>query len=357
MKCLLGLLRDGDAADIDPRCDLEQGLALAEEEQVHPWVAHAFSRRTSLQPEMSARLERIKRDAAIAAFYWSSELERILQAFGEEGIRVVPLKGPFLAERLYGDASLRVSHDLDLLIAQGDLVRGERVLSALGFKPETPDDYHRQWRKGHTSVELHHDVDNPLAFDFDIRSVLKRAQQTSFHGQRCWLLAPRDELLYLCLHGVRHRFERISLVLDLCLAFERLDLSSQVHEAPEVAQGGTLLALGLAMARRLRPAIPAPPFALASPAQLKHSELVADRLWHRLLTTSAQPLDWRALHAFYLEIELPGNRLRGRINHFRILLARVIEADYVFAAGLGCTSAWQVRLLRPVRLIRDAILR
>jgi hypothetical protein len=51
-------------------------------------------------------------------------------------------------------------------------------------------------------------------------------------------------------------------------------------------------------------------------------------------------------------MELPGwARLSRRVRHLRILLGRVIEPDYAFAAGLGFHRTWQVRLLRPLRLL------
>jgi hypothetical protein len=91
--------------------------------------------------------------------------------------------------------------------------------------------------------------------------------------------------------------------------------------------------------------------------QFRHLDSLADRLWHRLLTQPSEPLDWRSLHSFYLEIELPGHRLRRRLRHLQILLDRVIQPDYEFAARFGCHRVWQVRLFRPLRLLRDAIRR
>jgi len=355
MQCLLKLLRGASADCLNQQAEWEQALALAEEEHILPWAAHLCARQISVAPHLRSRLSAIQRDAAIAAFYWSSQLKGILRAFDQQGIAVVPLKGPFLAERLYADAALRVNHDLDLLVSKNDLARAEALLSALEFIPDTPDDYHRQWYRGRTTVELHHDVENPLAFNFHTASVLARAQPADFQGQRCWKLAPDDELLFLCLHGVRHRFERLTLILDLCLAFQKLDLPETAPPQPQLAERAILLTLGLAMARCLQPSNAAPPFLGASPAQLRHLDSLADRLWHRLLTQPSNPLDWRALHSFYLEIELPGRRLHRRLRHLKILLYRAIKPDYEFAASFGFHRLWQVRLLRPLRLLRDTL--
>ena len=358
MQCLLQLLRGQTIERGIDDAEWEAALALAAEEHVLPSAAARLrQQQASISPAILDRVSVVERGAAVAAFYWSSELRGLLRAFDQEGLVAVPLKGPFFAERLYGSTALRVSQDLDLLVPKAELVRAEAVLTAIGFIPGTPDDYHRQWYRGTTTVELHHDVENPLAYNFHVESALRQARQTAFHGEHCWQLAPEDELLFLCLHAVRHRFERLSLVLDLTLAFEQLTVpGDEWRPRQEVAELTNLLILGLAMARRLRPennlAIPFP----ASQESLQHLENLADRLWDRLLTQSSEPLDWAAVHEFYLEIELPGRqRLHCRWRHFNILIDRVIDRDYTFAAGLGFHRAWQVRLLRPVRLLNDLI--
>lgn len=354
MQCLLELLRGqgGDRAIED--AEWETVLALAQAEHVLPWVvARARSQQVPLSPAIASRLNEIEREAAITAFYWSAELQGVLRAFERAGLKAVPLKGPLLAERLYGATALRVSYDLDLLVAKADMARAGDALKAIGFTSGVPDDYHCQWYRKGTTVELHHDVENPLAFNFRVEGALRRALSADFQGQPCRQLAADDELLYLCLHAVRHRFERLSLIVDLQLAFQKLAGGEDGFQLrPEVAGLASLLILGLAMARRLQPDLALTLQPPAAPARTRHLEGLADRLWNRLLTEPGQPPDWRALHAFYLELELPGwPRLGPRLRHLRILLGRVIEPDYAFAAKLGFYRTWQVRMLRPLRLL------
>ena len=49
-------------------------------------------------------------------------------------------------------------------------------------------------------------------------------------------LAEQDEILFLALHGVRHRFDRLSLVLDLALALE-LYSTHGLHRFAAESQG------------------------------------------------------------------------------------------------------------------------
>jgi hypothetical protein len=356
MNLLLAILRGQDVTAEPSDSEWEATLALAEEEHVLAFAASRMrSRQASLTPSITDRLDQIERDAAKAAFYWTSELKGLLRSFHQAGISAVPLKGPCLAERLYGNAAMRVSRDLDLLVSQSNLPRAEAVLTAIGFVPGAPDDYHRAWRRETTTVELHHDVENPLAFDFRIESALQRARPTTFQGVSASLLAPEDELLFLCLHAVRHRFERLSLILDLQLAFEKLPCATKVWQPrTEVANLDNLLTLGLTMARRLRPDLYT---CVSFPRSRQHPQRLdrlADRLWQRLLTQPSEPQDWSTAHAFFLEIEIPGwPRLQRRYRHLQIFLSRAIDRDYAFAARFGLHQGWQVRLVRPLRLLSD----
>ncbi|MGA1982389.1 MAG: nucleotidyltransferase family protein [Acidobacteriaceae bacterium] len=356
IECLLEILREQRVTRVVEIAEWEAALVLAEEEHVLPWaVAHLRLQAVSVPPAIADRFAKIERDAAIAAFYWCSELKGVLRALGQSDILAVPLKGPFLAERLYGSAALRVSRDLDLLVRKADLPRAEAVLAAAGFIPGASDDYHRPWQRRTTVVELHHDVENPLAFNFHVEGAIERARPAVFQGERCWQLAPDDELLFLCLHGARHRFELLSLILDLQLAFEKLaDASPGWHLRPEVAELSSLLTLGLAMVSRLQPNTPVTLNLPGIKEQNQHLEDLADRLWQRLLSQPCESLNWRTAHAFFVEIEPPGwPRFRRHCRHLRILAGRAIGPDYEFAARFGLHRTWQVRMLRPFRLLSD----
>ena len=344
MGALVALLR---GEGIDP-AEAEVVPALAEEQRVLALVSRRMLEGgvagDSLRPELEAR----ERDATIAAFFWSSELRSLLRAFANETIDVIVLKGPSLAERLYGSAALRTSHDLDLLVRKPDYAAAGSLLARLGFAPAgRGDDYHRQWRRQSSTVELHFDVENPLAIDFAIDSAWRDSIAASFADQPCRLLSPSDELLFLCVHGVRHRFERLSLVLDIAYAVEHF--AAPLRLRAEVAELERLLVLGAAMARRLRPAVSLTALGLPPSERI---EALAARLWHELTHANPKDLDWQAQHDFFVETELTRwRRLKRRATHLRIASTRLIDPDFAFAESLGFTRRWQVWMLRPLRLL------
>ncbi|HWB32973.1 MAG TPA: nucleotidyltransferase family protein [Acidobacteriaceae bacterium] len=360
MKPGIDLLLDLLRGRIDPyRCSEAEwlaALALADDEHVLPWAAAQLqSHAAALPAAVAARIAESSRESALAAFYWTAELTSTLHAFAESGIPVVLLKGPSLAERIYGSAALRPSRDLDLLVSRADWSRAEAALATLGFAPvREADDYHRPWQRNTTKLELHHDVEDTRAFDFSIATTLAQAQPAHFHGGPCLLLAPEDELLYLCLHAARHRYERLSFVLDLRLAFTRLADPQRWRPRTETAHLAGLIVLGLVMARRLDPALCDGWNPGASEREWRHLELVANALWLRLRTEPFQRRDWSRAHSFYLSLEPTApRRLRRRLRDVRILATRIIDRDRIFAARLGLTRDWQVRLLRPVRLLLE----
>ena len=63
------------------------------------------------------------------------ELTRVLRHWAAEGIDVIPLKGPVLAEAVYPDAALRPFRDLDLLVRPEDRRRADVALRGLGYEP------------------------------------------------------------------------------------------------------------------------------------------------------------------------------------------------------------------------------
>jgi hypothetical protein len=350
MQSLLTLLR-GEPIHGIPPSEWMTALDVAEQENILPWTAACLSATGPWNSQLAVRLHEIRRNTQISAFLWSSTLKTTLAEFHRHGIPVIALKGPWLAERLYGDAALRRYGDLDLLVRRPDISRAEDLLDELGFSPtRRRDDYERPWRRGNITIEVHHDVENPLTFEFRIAEAWQRAQPAEFHGVPAWLLAPQDERLFLCLHGVRHRFERLSHILDLVFAFRSWPESHTQPQRDPAADN--LLALAARLAARLDPRLVIP-----DPPSLRNCDrealnLLAEQLWQQRLLSAAPALTWRAKHQFFLAIETrPWERVLARLRHLRILLTRIIDADFAFAARFHLHRTWQVWLLRPIRLL------
>ncbi|MBE0650214.1 MAG: nucleotidyltransferase family protein [Bacteroidales bacterium] len=152
----------------------------------------------------------------------------------ENGVDFVSFKGPLLSYRIYGDTSVRYSHDVDLLIKMDDIDKVVKILFENGYHFTE----HAFWPEKKAQQELliravrHLSFINPRTnFVVEIHWVLmqelplsrKRQREIlannlteiEFGGQKHSVLKPELELLYLMIHGVSHRWERLKWLADI----------------------------------------------------------------------------------------------------------------------------------------------
>ena len=193
-------------------------LELAEAHGVLLLLDQAFRERHVHTPDFFATAVRKHLDV-VARF--AAELEELLKQLAKEGIEVLPLKGPVLAEALYGNVTMRSCDDLDLLVRREDFPRAGQLLLDLGFATRTAgDDYHRKFLREGVLVELHYGVASPRSFPFDLDGVWDRARSEQFRDQPMRVMSDGDLVLFLCLHGLKHGFSRLIWISDLARALE-----------------------------------------------------------------------------------------------------------------------------------------
>lgn len=161
------------------------------------------------------------------------ELTRILKLFENHGIRAIPLKGPVLATQLYGELSQRQMSDLDILVPTDVFGSADGLLRSIGYNPSSccPFDFtgSRRQRMNATyhhagyvnvgepiKVELHWKlIRNSSLFQVDFDSLWRRTEQTDFFGYAVRTFPVDDQLLYLCVHGALHSWNRLFWLCDL----------------------------------------------------------------------------------------------------------------------------------------------
>lgn len=149
----------------------------------------------------------------------------VLPALESAGIPALPLKGPFLARSLYGDAGMRPSGDLDILVHPGDMRGAVEVIRGFGYdKPADPVLRSGLPRRLHFSlnhpgglptVEVHWRI-HWYERDFST-GVLERSLPEAFTRRAI----PRDELASLLLFYARDGFLGLRLVADIAAWWER----------------------------------------------------------------------------------------------------------------------------------------
>lgn len=162
------------------------------------------------------------------------ELAAFLKPAAAQDVPVILLKGAALCLTLYEDMALRPFGDLDILVRQHDVNAGRRILEDLDFDvipgiyfPVSDEDNSRlgcEWsyHRDGAVIELHWNLINSLEpFRVDIDLFWDGAQEVSVAGNRALVMTPGTQLLHLCLHQFKHRWEHLRDLLDISLLIER----------------------------------------------------------------------------------------------------------------------------------------
>lgn len=181
-------------------------------------------------PAMSERMQEAFRRSAARNLFFASELARIVEWFREAGVPVIPLKGPALAFSVYDHFAQREFEDLDLLVPRPHVRAAAGILVAHGFTPALQlsktalDSFIR------TNYELPFDCEGaPLAIELhwglqeqkffspalDPNAWWNRLESTTIGGVRLATPTRADTLLFLCVHGAKHCWERLKWVCDV----------------------------------------------------------------------------------------------------------------------------------------------
>ncbi len=152
------------------------------------------------------------------------ELGNVLSALHRENIPVIPLKGAYLAEHVYGNIAVRPMRDVDLLVKQEDLWGVEKILTEMSYVrifPGKGEDAsrHVEYQQAQLGirVEIHWDlVPEATGVRVDIQNLWNRTKPATVAGVGVAAMSPEDLLLHLCIHASDHVFEMgLRLVCDI----------------------------------------------------------------------------------------------------------------------------------------------
>lgn len=227
------LLSAGTAARRHQMRELAQSLVAGGMDW--PALAHALLARrllTTLGPRILELADGLVDDAfaeqveqaTIGARRQSAFLQLVSQratsALFDAGIRATTLKGPMLAETLYGDPGRRLSGDIDLLVAPEQIHEAVEIVGSLGYGP--PSDHVD--RQGlpllHFTLQHEQGMLPPIELHWRIHWY-----ERSFASERLlpprdepadvWRPAPADELIALLLFYARDGFVDLRLATDV----------------------------------------------------------------------------------------------------------------------------------------------
>ena len=275
-------------------------------------------------PELRAVLAERFQQNLKRSLLLTSELSRLLDNLPP----AIPFKGPFLAQRLYGEVTAREYCDLDLLLRPSDVCCAILALRHLGYNGLDLDpwqlrshlrngcEYHMS--DGRVAVELHWQF-APRQFGaaFDIEELFHRSVRIRIGDREMPALSPEDDFLMLVVHGTKHAWEKFCWLADLTtllstpLDWHYITGQSKRLRIRRMVRVALLLAssLGAQLPDRMREEIARDSETKAVAEQLRdHIERMAEpgkgeRAEHRLIAASLDsPADRLAYAARYAVI-------------------------------------------------------
>jgi hypothetical protein len=297
-------------------------------------------------------------DDARSSLTLTAELLPAVRALEARGIPVAAYKGPALALQAYGDASLRLFGDLDLLVPPEALDRAVAALGEIGFA-EQPfasaaqrravirDGHHLTLTHGPVVLELHWRFSKRLfGFTESLEEVWARRTTVALRGAPVPVLAPEDHLLGLAIHASRGLWS----TLEWTLAIAVLARAVPGEAWPEVVRrarawgGARALQVSLLLAGELF-AAPAP----AAPGELLQADGATRAL---VLDLAAHALGAPRTPAWYLRTQVALRRGAPQKLAFLLRSLFVTTPSDWDAAHPSRGGMALARLARPLRLLR-----
>jgi hypothetical protein len=159
----------------------------------------------------------------------SAELIRIMKLLEDNGIEALAFKGPTLAQMAYGNITLRQYCDLDMLTKKNDIYKIDSLLKAYGYERllTLTSVQEEIWIKFahdlgliHSKKDVHFemhwsflDEDYPMQVDLD--NFWEETQEVKLNGHSLTTFSNENLLVYLCIHGSKHLWERIEWIKDI----------------------------------------------------------------------------------------------------------------------------------------------
>ncbi len=343
--------------------DWQAVLALAQEHGVLPLLRRALihSGQMGAAPaEVRQSLDESRRAHSFFTLTMTAELFRLSDRFSAAGIDAVVVKGPVLAAQAFGDPTLRQFSDLDLLVRHRDVLRAAQVMQDAGFAAEIslgaaavgkiPGQFLFTRAASHAIVELH--TERTLRYfprPLPLELFFARRAPVPLDGRMVPALSSEDTLVFICVHGSKHFWERLMWIADVAALVTRHSALDWPQAFAVARETGTtrMVHLGLLLATDV--------FAIHLPKAVL-AEVRAD--------TTAARLAGEILKALPAGENASGGALRRAIGRMQMCGGVARSTGYLLRLAFAPTEedwgpdgrsqkrGWMESLRRPLRLAR-----
>ena len=207
--------------------------------------------------DIRRKLNSMAKDNALSSLALLAELSDILVLFNQNGVPVLTLKGPVMAQDLYGDPGVRHPGDLDILVPPDFVDQAGTLLENRGYHRTMPKCkltprqlavfIRREQHFGYSQpadgakVELHWKLcANPYLLPLNVDQAWNNRRYVPFAGASAATLNPEHLIHYLLVHGSNHRWFRLCWLCDVMKIFSKYQESDWTRFLHQAEQLGTL---------------------------------------------------------------------------------------------------------------------
>jgi hypothetical protein len=205
-------------------------VSLAYSHGIFPLVYRTLKEYAHLIPEyIFAHMKQNYMDIVKQNMLMTSELIKVIKILEENGIEAISFKGPVLSQMAYGDVVSRQYCDLDILVKEKDLNKSFVLLENNYFKSSLNKDFifNKLFLeknsdisfindKNNLSIELHWKLfRNKFSSDINNKDFFNSKNKLEINNQELYIFNYELLLVYLCMHGSKHKWERIEWIADI----------------------------------------------------------------------------------------------------------------------------------------------
>lgn len=230
------------------------------------------ARPASVPAELTARAEAIHAELRPHVAIRELIAVQALTALDDAGVRSVALKGTGLATRLYGDAALRPSSDIDVLVAAHELTAAVGALERLGWRASpAPLDAHGRPLLHIAMAPPAASVAPPVELHWRVHWYEERfaaeALARATRDAAGFALTPADDLAFLLLFYARDGFLGLRYLADIAAWWDAYGSPDVLAEVRELRGRHPQLSAALSAAARVADGLAGAPLAPVTDGQ------------------------------------------------------------------------------------------
>ncbi|WP_205480486.1 nucleotidyltransferase family protein [Sphingomonas arenae] len=213
-----------DLETLAAKIEDDRFLAVLKRHRIEGLSSRALAGMPALRPSMASTLERLGHEVAEEGLRVALQCRELRDAFAADDVDMIFLKGLVTGKLAFGNALVKRSWDIDILVQEQEVSRAAIVLKRLGYVPEIRADV-ASWHRVHKEstwmppdgapVELHSRLADNRSLLPGIGPESPRQHVEVVPGLVLPTLSGDELTAYLAVHGASSAWFRLKWITEL----------------------------------------------------------------------------------------------------------------------------------------------